>query len=241
MIYVHHDMCLTTTSLVHAHIMHLLLYTIGRHRHHHHQERVASLAVVNQARATIAHRLGRPVVRAESRAADQVHRHGHRAVANRARAVVHRLLGVLAERVASLEVTLRHHQAHLAVTNGPNLLMAVAVEVDIRRPSLHIPNHRTLNHRILNQATLSHPTLNQVTLNHRTLNQVTHLISPRMTVTMAATVANGARALLLAARRHGHRAVESRVRAEEDLQAHRVVGAEVERQGRFEGISGIRL
>ena len=181
-------------------------------------------AAVNQAR--VHH--GRRRVRAESRAAVQVH-HGHQAVANRASQVAHRHHGVLAVRAASLEVTLLH-QAHLAVTNGPNLHMAV--EVGIRRPSLPTPSHHTPNHR-----TPNHRILSQVTLNHHT-----HLISPRTTDTMVATEASGAQ--VVHHRAHGHRVVESRVRAEEDRQAHRAAGDRRAR-GRVaslvEGTSGIRV
>jgi len=221
-------------------------YTAHR-RHRHHQVRVASLVVVNQARAITHRRLGRPVVRAESRAVVQVHRHGHLAVGNRAsQVVVHRLHGVLAERVASLVVTLHQarvaHGIHLVVINSHHILnLLMEVEEGIRRPSLHIPSHRIPNHRIQNHHllllprihipnhhTLNHPTLNQATLNHRTLNhpilnQVTHLISPRTMDTMEATVANGGQVALLAA--HGHRVVGSQARVEEALrEVHRVAG-----------------
>lgn len=154
--------------------------------------------------------------------------HGHPVVRAESQVVVHRLLGVLAGRVASLEVTLLQvapvaHGIHLVVINTRNLLMAV--EEGIRRPSLPTPNHRTLNHRIPSHHHLlpriripNHHTPNQVTL-----NQVTHLISPRMTDTMVAMEANGARVHLHRAH-HGHRAVGSRARVEEDREVPRVVG-----------------
>ena len=243
-------MCLINllSSLSHHTISIANTYTAHR-RHRHHQVRVAKAVVrvvraaVNQARA----------------------HHGH-LVANRASQVVHHLLGHLAERVASLEVT-RHHQA--LVARG-NLAMAAVevirnlltvVEEGIRRPSLRIPSHHTPSHHTLNHHTLNHhllpriripnhPTPNQATLNHRTPsqatpnhpipNQVTHLTSLKMMDTMVATGVNGGQVALLAAQAHGHRVAGSRVRAEEDLQAHRVAGAEAARQERFEGISDIR-
>jgi len=160
--------------------------------------------------------------------------HGHPVVRAESQVVVHRLLGVLAGRVASLEVTLLQvapvaHGIHLVVINTiRNLLMAV--EEGIRRPSLPTPNHRTLNHRIPSHHHLlpriripNHHTRNHPTPNQATLNQVTHLISPRMTDTMVAMEANGARVHLHRALR-GARAVGSRARVEEDREVPRVVG-----------------